>query len=319
MRKERDKEWEGSEATVLPDKPFFAVPPVSKVRRRKITPHDTFNGLTGKISFTVSTLTPIHVGSGDIELTSEGRAYLPFYKKAEKYTIPGSSLKGVIRSVTEAISYSCDPFQRDKRDKCEAIKADTPELCPACSIFGAMGYQGRISFSDAILVRGKSKIVNIPILWPPKNELQGRKFYIHGKPAEGEVETEVVEQNATFEFVMTFQNLTDWELGLIFLAMGLDKTFHLKLGGAKPRCYGSIEFLPNKGYLRKDDNPFLRLIPKRERDLKNLEEVDKIANLPNFIQENIKSYSQDEFSEQLGRLRARMKFTLDLECPKGNY
>lgn len=320
MGKERDKKWEKSEATALPDKPFFAVPPVSEVEiergRKKITSHDTFNGLTGKISFTVSTLTPIHVGSGDIALASDGKAYLPFYKKGEKYTIPGSSLKGVIRSVAEAISYSCDPF---RGDKCDAIKPDTPALCPACSTFGAMGYQGRISISDAILVKGETKIVNIPVLWPPRNELKGRKFYIHGKPAEGEVETEVINQNATFEFVLTFQNLADWELGLIFLAMGLDNTFHLKLGGAKPRCYGSIRFLPKEGYLRKDNNPFIRLINKEESEFKNREKIDKISNLSDFVKENIKSYPQDKFSEQLEKLGEQMKFTSALECPKGNY
>ena len=63
--------------------------------------------------------------------------------------IPGSSLKGAIRSVVEAISESCvsktvkkvrDAFPTEYKffNECQQ-----DNLCVACRMFGAMGFQGK--------------------------------------------------------------------------------------------------------------------------------------------------------------------------------
>lgn len=132
--------------------------------------------------------------------------------------IQGSSLKGMIRSIYEAITDSCmtlacthgesikrrnDKIKYEYQDignyhnnKCSNIKA----LCPACRLFGIIGKddrpcQGRVRFSDAILKHGEliKKRTYLKILSNPKPHhhatygkskhpnglIAGRKFYYH--------------------------------------------------------------------------------------------------------------------------------------------
>src|SRR5262245_30641985 len=69
--------------------------------------HDRYhaNTLTGTLTGTITALSPVHVASGTIELSS-GRYPLvkAHFRCGDKPTIPGSSLKGAIRSIVEAIS-----------------------------------------------------------------------------------------------------------------------------------------------------------------------------------------------------------------------
>lgn len=244
-------------------KPYGFVSLPERVERIKPAGHDKFKRglLSGTVVGELAALTPVHVASGNIELTGDSRTPLvkAHFRVGGRIAIPGSSLKGVVRSIAEAISRSCVRVQsRTLRNKlprgfepCE-LRNRNDALCPACRLFGAMGYQGQVRFADALLVEGNTSVMLAPSLFAPRahahiyygknGKVVGRKFYFHGQPAKGNVPLEVCEAGSRFRLRIDFSNLTEAELGLLLTAMGQgDPNFVLKLGGAKPACCGSVE------------------------------------------------------------------------------
>jgi len=244
-------------------KPYDFVPLPDRVERAKSAGHDSFKRglLTGTIVGELVALTPVHVASGNVELTGNNRIPLvkAHFRAGGKIAIPGSSLKGAVRSIVEAITRSCVRVQsRTLRDKlprgfepCEPRDGNAL-LCPACRLFGAMGYQGQVRFLDASLIQGKLTTMFTPSLFAPRTyarvyydcsgTVKGRKFYFHGQPAKGNVPLEVCDVGSRFRLRVDFANLTDAELGVLLTALGQgNPPFALKLGGAKPACCGSIE------------------------------------------------------------------------------
>ena len=71
---------------------------------------------------------------------------------------------------------------------------------------------------------------------------------MHGEVAAGETPVEACEIGSQFRFVVQIDNLTQAEWGLFFTALGHhpDYPFKLKIGGAKPVCFGSIDFKIDK-------------------------------------------------------------------------
>ncbi|NPV30708.1 MAG: hypothetical protein HPY58_13905 [Firmicutes bacterium] len=244
-------------------KPYDFVPLPDRVERVKPAGHDSLKRglLSGVIMGELVALTPVHVASGSIELTGSGRIPLvkAHFRIGGKIAIPGSSLKGAVRSVVEAITRSCVRVQsRTLRDRIprefEPCKSNDENalLCPACRLFGAMGYQGQVRFVDALLIQGKLTTILTPSLFAPRTHARvyydrsgtviGRKFYFHGQPAKGNVPLEVCEAGSRFRLRVDFTNLTGPELGVLLTALGQgNPPFVLKLGGAKPACCGSIE------------------------------------------------------------------------------
>lgn len=241
-------------------KPFVWIPLPKRVPRGQPVWHDRFQGHTGKAILTLTVDSDcLFVGSGAYEY-SEANLWMTFFRVNETICIPGTSLKGAIRSVVEAISDSC-VLQRKRnseqvaRDQ-EACR-DVTSLCPACRIFGAMGFRGRVSFSDAFPQDPvETKIVQIGSLFGPQKS-QGRKFYQMGaasfstdlRPRENFQCLEVVPRGTKFRTTLFFENMTDGELGLVFAALGWDlendqvkPVFTPKIGGAKPRCFGAVRF-----------------------------------------------------------------------------
>lgn len=151
-------------------------------------------------------------GSGKIKVFN----FLKNYQRNP--IIQGSSLKGMIRSIYEAITDSCmtlacthgksikrrdDKIKYEYQDienyhnnKCSNIK----ELCPSCRLFGTINNddrpcQGRVRFSDADLKQGEliKKRTYLKVLSNPKphhhatygkskhpnGPIAGRKFYYH--------------------------------------------------------------------------------------------------------------------------------------------
>src|SRR2546426_10579675 len=94
---------------------------------------------------------------------------LEHYRTTGHRAIPATSLKGCVRSVVEAISRSCVSKTRAKeerpRDRVQPSpleqsrecrkpektrSGEAPRPCPACRLFGAMGFGGKVTFRDAL-------------------------------------------------------------------------------------------------------------------------------------------------------------------------
>lgn len=152
----------------------------------------------------------------------------------------------------------------------EREKGRDPNFCACCSIFGALGYQGRVSFTDArLLAEHGTAIYHIKSPYPPhdsaslyKDEegyFNGRKFYFHGQPVaapRGEP-YQVIKLNSKLESSMEFESLTADELCLLFVAMGIFDDVIIKIGGGKQAMLGSVEIIPTRLELRKPSQSFL--------------------------------------------------------------
>jgi CRISPR/Cas system CSM-associated protein Csm3 (group 7 of RAMP superfamily) len=179
--------------------------------RQQPSPHDRFTGLSGRMTGTVTALTPIFIPY------KRGGSPKGFLRNSQgKAVIPGSSLKGLFRSLVETIGPGCwwlydGKYKKDEgvydhyeNNLPEAFKrcSDHNDLCIPCRIFGMLSrreeaqgkkpdhFAGRVGFNDAICTDEKRhENIYTPILVNPKprhriwyldgNKVAGRKFYFH--------------------------------------------------------------------------------------------------------------------------------------------
>lgn len=306
----------------LEEKPFVYVPvPKKEPDRRKFMSHEVQRGLTGRIDFDLEVVSDyLFIGSGGYDYdTHENKVFYSFFRTNDKLIIPGTSLKGSIRAVAEAISNSCvsqwtgrdSNFIPDTHKRCKS----EDKLCSTCRIFGMTGYGGRIDFSDARpLTNITPVILKIGELFQPrviKVEEQGRskrKFYGNWqfnpikdqKPERNHRFVEALNKGTHFRFSLSLNNLLDEELSLILHAMGVNQDYMIKVGGAKPRCFGTVRFCPLKGnlYTNPLENP-------TEISTESIKDYMKNMNL--ISPDLLKSLSEE--------LRPRE----DKTCPAGNY
>jgi hypothetical protein len=132
-------------------------------------------------------------------------------------------------------------------------------------LFGVTGFRGKVSFADALPIGPiQTKRVKIAELWhhDPKKIRRldrARRFYEQKRfeefrnlsPERGRWFVEAVPVNSAFKTTLFFENLSIEELGLLFHALGwavegerVIIAFAPKVGGAKPRCFGSVQFHP---------------------------------------------------------------------------
>ena len=210
--------------------------------------HDHLEGLRGRMKLEIQAISPVFVGTGEYEVDSQG-IYQPFARTGERLVIPGTTIKGVVRTYAEALSPSCEG------GRCDVSKG---RVCIACRIFGALGFQGRVTFCDTEgLDPNKVKLrkYTMSVRWSGRRR-DGRRFYYHNKPTSQilvnsktgkplpEERVEVVPKGTRFTSELIFENLSNEEMGLLLLAMGLSPKyrFDLKLGGGKNRRLGSVRF-----------------------------------------------------------------------------
>jgi CRISPR/Cas system CSM-associated protein Csm3 (group 7 of RAMP superfamily) len=256
-------------------KPFHWISLKTPPRREALTFHASFRQLSGRLEVEIEVLSDyLYVGSGTILLDSQKGAYYAFARRDEQLIIPGTGIKGSVRSIIEAISNSCvrQSTWREQRDlkthrACTEVKHGqeiSTKLCPACRLFGTTGYRGRIHFADAVPVgQVQPQIVKIADLWPPRQGKK-RKFYEaktfreleNQKPERNHRFLEAVPKGARFATILFFENADVDEMGLMLRALGLDRhpeqpenvvyAFPVKIGGAKPRCLGAVCFHPGR-------------------------------------------------------------------------
>ncbi len=252
-------------------KPFFWISLREKPspQRDQPVPHDRFIGWSGRMELEIEVRSDyLYVGSGNFDLfLLQGReqARYTFARRNGELVIPGTGIKGAVRSVVEAISNSCVPLsgRRERGPGSHRPCNDPSRLCPACRLFGTTGYQGRVHFADAVPFGDvETTTIKIADLWPPKR-FEGRKFYQTKafqpqdmRPQKNYRFLEVVPKGTRFRTTLFFENATTAEMGLLVRALGLalhpEKegsvvyAFPVKIGGAKPRCLGSVRFHPRR-------------------------------------------------------------------------
>lgn len=174
------------------------------------------------------------------------RTYHP--QKGEVLYIPGSSLKGVVRSFVEKVlrtfgredtwRRACPTFPDDK-DSCavrlkdkESSSAVYLGSCGACRLFGHTCLKGRAAFSD-FLPAGEVK-----------TEIR------HGVAisrlshavAHGPFDMEVVVEGV-FEGMVVLENFEIWQLGLLAAAFAALNQGLLRIGFGKNRGFGRVKLV----------------------------------------------------------------------------
>jgi hypothetical protein len=261
------------------EKPYDFVPfPKERPDREKGAGQDKLDArlLSGTLELTLHTLTPVHVGLGYSDFIKAGnQEYLAALQASKpireegttrrRYLIPGSSIKGAVRSIVEAITRSCiritqgrhRPYIPQGYGGCMSVN----DLCIACRLFGAQDYQGHVSFEDAVAPKGSLVLLGTPLLWTParggrglppryleRDRAKGRKFYRHARPPSGVDPRACIKSGAELPLRIHFLNLSEAELGVLLTALGLhpDHPFPIKLGGGKPVGLGSVQIILNR-------------------------------------------------------------------------
>jgi CRISPR/Cas system CSM-associated protein Csm3 (group 7 of RAMP superfamily) len=225
-------------------KPYDFVPFAPQVERKAPVGHHRYLHLSGTLRARLIARSPVHVASGLLTQSRDPRYPLikAHFRANGTPVIPGTSLKGCMRSIVEAISPSSVSITR------------APQLPRDLKASDKTKHLDVAQRSDAALDGGQTAIQGTPQLFSPRDEapvyldargqLKGRKFYMHGRLASGDLPLEVCPVGSTFTFRLDFENLTPGELGLILIALGLgEPRWYPKLGGGKPACLGTIEVI----------------------------------------------------------------------------
>jgi CRISPR/Cas system CSM-associated protein Csm3 (group 7 of RAMP superfamily) len=234
--------------------------------------------LHGTLFLNLKVQTMLHVSTGAVVMGSDvNRDNIPLIKTMvqgddKELIIQGSSLKGCIRSIYEAITNSRVGVKPKNSSEYPVnrlpvkTKEEKNKLCPASIVFGASGdnwgWQGLISIQDAHCEMTGFDVGFMPNLWRPrpdenkayyikdergKNQAVGWKFYYNMKNAinKGEgngIPVQVAYKDDEFITQLNFKNLKTEELGALLITIGQDQNYPivLKTGAGKPVGMGSM-------------------------------------------------------------------------------
>lgn len=329
----------------MSQKPYDFVPLVPEVKRSQVPRHDVLlpERYSGVIVLSVEALTPLHMGTGLVRVGQGGTLVGAFQRAGDRLVIPGSAVKGMARSIVEAVSYSCAPpvpqgrktreMPRENAKPCRG-EGNPPWLCPACGLFGFLRggarYRGRVGFGQFVAAEGvRTDLQRLCPLHKPdasatqfylndRGKIRGRKFYYHGKrvdpvAAQGTRLYEVAPPGSRFTGELRVTNVTEEELRLLLFALGLDGSFAPKLGYGKPAYLGSVRFRIESANLRQGMLP----VPEAVKWL--AEQAKAYCPEDGRVQEQLRQAADGSVSvDQVLQERVRkLRQILNVERPQG--
>ncbi len=250
--------------------PYRMIPVRNSIERKSPVTHEKIKGKCGRITCTLENLTPLFV--------SDGKAGNPrlLLKRNGIPVIPGSSLKGMLRSLTETIGGGCC-ISDDRGSNCHkdyAACSQAGSLCIACRMFGMMErkseariHQGNVGIGDALLRENSPQTERLEILMgspatrhqsfyltPQTGKMDGkcRKFYFH-QPGVNRNFPKVpvgikdrawnvmaLKPGHHFDFEVSFSNLREEELGLLLYVLHLEEEVSVVIGKEKLKLSGPM-------------------------------------------------------------------------------
>lgn len=229
------------------------------VRREPPSYHHRIEGLSGRFECTLEALTPLYVGDGSGRFCGLGGA-------GKRPIIPGTSLKGAIRSLAEVVGNAAVPFPTSEVDpdhrfgEASEGAGASLKLDIAARTFGHLArgrnggnFAGLVRFGDAVMIRSpvepqRWRSVEVVAGHPkPKHATfyptdAARKFYHHKT---GAVELTGPQANirqtrrvspappgTTFRFSADFSNIRPDELSLLTYCLVLEEDVTVTLSPA---------------------------------------------------------------------------------------
>ena len=215
-------------------------------RRKYECPPKTYDGY---IDIDIFTDSPLHIGTGGkIFVYGDKILVREIVRYDGQPVIPGSSFKGTIRQIAEAVSDSCVSKSKDNNiPKC-TVKSNYTDKCIVCDMFGTMNWRSKVIFPDFKAYDVRTEILKCNSQYQPKKEKTGYyKFY---KAAERQekyilkkrIMIEAVKKDSVFSGKILFKDLSEEQLSLLMFSLGLDKNnpIVIKLGGHKNEGLGDI-------------------------------------------------------------------------------
>ena len=191
---------------------------------------------------TLTTRTALHIGGGAGELEAVD---LPVVKtsRGEPF-IPGSSLKGLIRSTIEGLLRgagieglrACNPLDDFTSCGAHTDRSSTlKEHCAVCGLFGSHLVASHVRFSDAHLARhgGLSPLEKrdgVAIDRDLRIAADKRKY-----------DVEVVSAGTAFSLEILVQNPEPWSMGLLLVGIDPLRSGFTALGGFTSRGLGRVD------------------------------------------------------------------------------
>lgn len=198
---------------------------------------------------------PILIKSGISTVSGPDMSFVETFRdgKYQPY-LPGSSLKGVLRSHGERITNTikdmsaCMPFEKngdymfcgtkidnEKNERKDKQKLSNAKVyyksCPICKLFGSTSFAGRISISDAY-----SDNKNVQ---REKRDGVGIDRFTGGAADRAKFDLEPV-IGGVFKCSVYVRNFEIWQLGLIGCLMKDLKDGYIYLGSGKSRGLGKV-------------------------------------------------------------------------------
>ena len=194
------------------------------------------------------------IKSGLAQMTGIDMAWVRVYRngRSEVY-LPGSSLKGTIRSHAERIARTgnehaaCNPFGsfRDKERACGEIldryqkrgqfaatmQESYKNSCPICRLFGNTQMMGRLATEDAYAVGDLPET--------QQRDGVGIDRFTGGASRGAKFELEVITEGA-FKTTLHLQNFELWQLGLLGFVLHDLKDGLVRMGSGKSRGMGKV-------------------------------------------------------------------------------
>jgi len=191
----------------------------------------------GLLEYTISTQSDLHIGGHTTIEPAE--VDNPVIKNVQGLPIiPGSSLKGVLRSEIERLLRGlnvdiCDIFDNKSRGGCNE--------CPVCQLFGGKDVASSIRIKDGIATKSKTLIRDGIAINRKKRKTQDKSKF----------EIEVVPQGTIFKGMITIENVGFGEsdfskLGALLSLVDFFNACNGNIGHAASRGYGQVLVEINK-------------------------------------------------------------------------
>lgn len=196
--------------------------------------------------------TGLRVGAG--KSVDVGTSVQPVIRDAVgRLFLPGSSLKGVLRSGLESVLrgleipalHACDLFEdpctkelEERRRSGESVGIDDvlSKICIACGLFGSPFLAGRVFVADLPLAGDNSAQTEVRDGVGINRDLRVAQTRPPVK-----YDTEVVPPGTAFRLEMILENIDDsMQLGLVLKALELLATGEVRLGGLTSRGLGRV-------------------------------------------------------------------------------
>jgi CRISPR-associated RAMP protein (TIGR02581 family) len=196
----------------------------------------------------------LHIGSGHVGRDTDA----PFIREGEEPFLPGSSMRGAMRSLVERFALalfpnrSCTMFvdcdadvcwagNPDKRKEMEKdtaamVKAHASghlRICPVCQLFGSPLMAARLKVGDARQTMAQKR-------QPVVRDGVGIDRDTETAKAQIKYDFEVLDRGVAFQMQMVLENATPADFALLYILLSEMKR-GINVGGKKNRGLGTVQ------------------------------------------------------------------------------